>query len=305
MHEVAHFRKGEMTRFKVVWNLLAGIPMLTPSFFYEPHLDHHNTRHYGTAKDGEYIPFIRSGWGQVLWYASQPFVLPLLTAVRFLIVTPLSFLSPSLRRWTLEHWSSFVIDLQFKREIKESDPVKLWALIEVACHLRTVALFAVPMLPFVPWYQFLLIYVIAVSVLTLNHLRTLTAHRFKGDGHTMSHAEQLFDSNDIVGDPIFTEILMPVGLRFHALHHLFPGMPYHNLKKAHLRLMEQLPEDAPYRSCVQKSFFSALAQFYRDMSEHRESRRSTASRTNRPHRARPSHSPSTPVERGPHKLLKS
>lgn len=41
MHEIAHFRRGEMTSFKIAWNLLAGIPMLTPSFFYESHRDHH------------------------------------------------------------------------------------------------------------------------------------------------------------------------------------------------------------------------------------------------------------------------
>jgi hypothetical protein len=34
MHELVHFKPGEMTTFKVGWNILAGIPMLTPSFFY-------------------------------------------------------------------------------------------------------------------------------------------------------------------------------------------------------------------------------------------------------------------------------
>lgn len=276
MHEISHFRAGEMKAFKVVWNLLAGIPMLTPSFFYETHLDHHNTRHYGTKQDGEYLPLVHGGWKQLLGYAMQPFVLPLLTAVRFLIVTPLSFLSPSLRRWTLEHWSSFVIDLRYKRELRPQDPVKLWAIIEVACHLRTVALFAIPaFVPFVPWYQFLLIYAIAVSILSLNHLRTLTAHRYQGTGATMTHSDQLFDSNDVVGMPVLTEVIYPVGLRFHALHHLFPGMPYHNLRRAHLRLMEKLPSDAPYRDCVQKNFFTAFAQFLADRRAAREQIRLT------------------------------
>ena len=38
MHELVHFRKGEMTGFKLAWNLLSGIPLLTPSFLYESHL---------------------------------------------------------------------------------------------------------------------------------------------------------------------------------------------------------------------------------------------------------------------------
>lgn len=271
MHEISHFRKGEFRTFKVVWNLVAGIPLLTPSFFYETHLEHHNTRHYGTEHDGEYLPLVSGGWRRILLFLLQPFYLPILTIVRFLIVTPLSFLIPGLRRWALEHWSSFVIDLKFKRDIRAKDPVKLWAWIEAGCFLRAIALFAVglPPLSLAPWYQFLLIYALAVSILILNHLRTLAAHRYRGDGKSMSHADQLFDSTDIVGDPILTEILCPVGLRFHALHHLFPGMPYHNLKKAHLRLMEKLPEDSPYRACVYPHYFAVMKDFLIEVNERR------------------------------------
>lgn len=265
MHEISHFRKGEMTMFKVVWNLLAGIPLLTPSFFYETHLEHHNTRHYGTDEDGEYLPLVHTGWRGVVMFLLQPFLLPLITVTRFLIVTPISFLHPQLRRWALEHWSSFVIDLKFKRRLTGKEPLKLWAWIEIGCHLRAVALFGVCFLPFVPWYQFLLLYALAIAILTLNHVRTLTAHRYRGDGQAMSHADQLFDSNDIASRSPVVLALCPVGLRFHALHHLFPGMPYHNLEKAHRRLMEKLPADSAYRQCVHPSFFSVLRQFIRDL----------------------------------------
>ena len=40
----------------------------------------------------------------------------------------------------------------------------------------------------------------------------------------------------------------PVGLRYHALHHLFPTLPYHNLKAAHEYLLVHLPPESPYRS---------------------------------------------------------
>jgi len=53
MHEVVHFRRGEMRGFTVAWNLLFGIPFMMPSFLYEHHLLHHNARHYGTPRDGE------------------------------------------------------------------------------------------------------------------------------------------------------------------------------------------------------------------------------------------------------------
>jgi fatty acid desaturase len=38
----------------------------------------------------------------------------------------------------------------------------------------------------------------------------------------------------------------PVGLRFHALHHLLPGVPYHHLLEAHRRLVAALGADSPY-----------------------------------------------------------
>ena len=38
----------------------------------------------------------------------------------------------------------------------------------------------------------------------------------------------------------------PVGLRFHALHHWIPSLPYHNLGRAHRLLLTTLATDAPY-----------------------------------------------------------
>ena len=38
----------------------------------------------------------------------------------------------------------------------------------------------------------------------------------------------------------------PVGLRYHALHHLLPGVPYHNLGEAHRRISRELDSGSPY-----------------------------------------------------------
>src|SRR5688572_21719640 len=52
-HEIVHFRPGEMTSFKVGWDLLCGIPLFFPSFAYTHHLDHHRCESFGTSHDGE------------------------------------------------------------------------------------------------------------------------------------------------------------------------------------------------------------------------------------------------------------
>ena len=47
---IAHMREGEMLSFRIAWNMLCGIPMIMPSHFYENHIDHHNSHHYGTER---------------------------------------------------------------------------------------------------------------------------------------------------------------------------------------------------------------------------------------------------------------
>ena len=63
IHEVVHQRNGKLPVFRFVWNLLCGIPFLTPSFIYYTHIDHHRRARYGTEQDGEYMPMThRSPW---------------------------------------------------------------------------------------------------------------------------------------------------------------------------------------------------------------------------------------------------
>ena len=57
IHELTHIRKGAVRGFRLVWNILIGIPLLVPSFMYEGvHNQHHAKTYYGTANDPEYLP---------------------------------------------------------------------------------------------------------------------------------------------------------------------------------------------------------------------------------------------------------
>ncbi|HWL73233.1 MAG TPA: fatty acid desaturase, partial [Burkholderiaceae bacterium] len=51
---------------------------------------------------------------------------------------------------------------------------------------------------------------------------------------------------------------------YHALHHLFPSLPYHNLARAHRRLMAELPADNLYRQTVYPSYWSVIRQLVAD-----------------------------------------
>jgi fatty acid desaturase len=103
----------------------------------------------------------------------------------------------------------------------------------------------------------------------LNWLRTLAAHGYRNTGGAMSYLEQIEDSNTVIGPPWLTELLFPVGLRYHCLHHMFPAIPYHALGTAHRRLMAQLPADSPYRSTMRRGFLEAMAVLWRNASSGR------------------------------------
>jgi len=56
----------------------------------------------------------------------------------------------------------------------------------------------------------------------------------------------------------------PVGLRFHATHHLIPEMPYHSLGKTHQRLREQFSKKNLYLQSNSSGLLSTLARLWRE-----------------------------------------
>lgn len=267
MHEIVHFKRGEMVAFKVAWNLLVGVVLLIPSFLYESHICHHNTHHYGTSNDGEYLPLGGGRFRNLVLFLLQIFLLPGLTAFRFLVITPISFLHPKLREWTLHHASSFVINFRHYREIPANAPLRMWAVMDVLCFLRTVCIFAGLALGVTEWPRIVMMYALAMFILGVNHVRTMVAHRYLSDGETMSHVDQLSDSINIEGNRLVSSLVCPVGLQYHALHHLFPTLPYHNLHAAHRRLMEKLPAGSPYHEATYPGFLYAFKRLVQSVRE--------------------------------------
>ena len=272
MHEIVHMSGRQLISFRVAWNVLAGIPMLIPSYFYEGHLDHHTARHYGTGMDGEYLPLGGGTFKGILSYMSQVFFQPVLVVFRFLVLGPASMFHPGLRQWTLERFSSFTINLRYHRVVPKNANRAVWALMDAACFLRVAAMFAFPLAGLTSPTRIVLLYCLAVLVLTLNYLRTLSAHHYLSTGEPMSVEGQLLDSVNITGSPLLTELVYPVGLRYHALHHLFATLPYHNLGKAHRRLVKELPSNSIYRQTTYRSTWPVLRTLWRDIRQGRGER---------------------------------
>ncbi|SES81911.1 Fatty acid desaturase [Nitrosomonas marina] len=266
VHELAHLKKGTFQTFRLVWNCLCGIPFMIPSFTYDGvHNDHHRRDVYGTLDDGEYLPFATRKPMEMVGYVLLSFILPLLLLARFLLLTPLSYLIPPLRKIVWERASSLTIDPNYKRAENAIRNDHNWRQQELAAFLFSFAIVSLIMLEVIPLSVLVLWYLVAVMVFILNSLRTLAAHAYRNPGEKpMSHAEQFLDSVNVPGNPLITPLWAPVGLRFHATHHLFMNMPYHNLGKAQRRLVNGLSDNSLFLTTMRKSLWDALMRIWQE-----------------------------------------
>ena len=88
-------------------------------------------------------------------------------------------------------------------------------------------------------------YAAVAGVAMLNQARTLVAHRWENEGEPLTVTAQFLDSTN-VPDGFLPWLWAPVGLRFHALHHLLPSLPYHALGTAHRRISGALGTESTY-----------------------------------------------------------
>ncbi|OYV74610.1 MAG: hypothetical protein B7Z66_15845 [Chromatiales bacterium 21-64-14] len=265
VHELAHLGPRVWPGFRLAWNLLCGGPVLVQSYTYSGvHNLHHYQQRYGTRDDGEYLPFARMRTINVVAHWALGLIVPAFVLVRAMILVPLSWLIPPLAVWLWERASSLVIDPEFKRpRSKHDDPSWRWQdMYAWFCASTAMALMAFGVLP---WRVLILWYLLLMGILLLNGLRTLVAHRYRFAGErSLSLMEQFHDSVDVPGHPLLTPLWAPVGLRFHATHHLFPGMPYHNLGTAYRRLTAGLSDPAWFLNSSERNLFTGLRRLLRE-----------------------------------------
>ena len=262
IHEIIHFRNGELAWFARAWNLGMGIPLLMPWILYRNHVEHHSVRYFGTPEDGEYLPLASAPVIETLKYILQTPVLPVLTVLRFGVGAPLSWFHRGLREWLLTAASAGVINPYYRKRFPKSDERHL-LIVEILCFAWLVLLAVLLAQGVITWEHLARAYVLLGVALGLNWVRNLAAHKYGNYGERMTLAEQFDDSINITGQTWLTMLLFPVGLRYHALHHLLPGLPYHNMGKAHARLTKNLPTSCPYHATSQRSYFSAVATLWR------------------------------------------
>jgi fatty acid desaturase len=247
IHEITHVRHRELPGFRIGWNLIAGIPLLVPSFMYEGvHNLHHARTRYGTAEDPEYLPLaLMKPWTLPLFVVTAALA-PIALLVRFGVLTPLSLLIPPLRETVVGRFSGLQINPRFRRRPPEGDLKRQWFWQEAGASVWAVTFIVLVTTGVIPLRNAAIFLGILSGTMLLNQLRTLVAHLWENDGEPLTVTAQYLDSVNVPPPAILPALWAPVGLRYHALHHLLPSLPYHSLGEAHRRLSGALASESPY-----------------------------------------------------------
>ena len=245
IHELSHIHRNALLGFRTTWNLLIGIPMLTPSLMYEGvHTIHHTRTRYGTVEDPEYLPLaLMKPWSLPLFILISLLAPPALM-IRYAILTPLGVIIPPLRNFVWQRFSALSINPDFRRRPPADEFRRRFFWQEAGASVWAIALLASTF--WIGWKPLLIALAIFSLTAVLNQLRTLVAHLWENDGAPMTVTAQYLDSVNVPPPGLIAEVWAPVGLRYHALHHLLPSMPYHSLAETHRRLSSYLGEGSTY-----------------------------------------------------------
>ena len=247
IHEVTHIKHSALPGFRFGFNAFIGVPLLVPSYMYEGiHNLHHARTRYGTDQDPEYLPLALMKPWTLPVFILVSLLAPIALLFRNAVLAPLSLVIPPLRKIVVERYSGLVINPAFRRRAAEAEARRNWLWQETAASVWAITLLTGVFSGVIPLNAFLIFLVIVSAVAVLNQVRTLVAHLWENDGEPLSVTAQFLDSVNVPPPALLPALWAPVGLRYHALHHLLPSVPYHALGEAHRRLTAKLASDSAY-----------------------------------------------------------
>jgi fatty acid desaturase len=242
-HEIAH-AAARVKGFSSAYNLIFGFFFKFPTYVYGVHRFHHQKSTYGTKHDSEY-----DDWGSrprlaILAPLFTGLILPVFLFVRFGLLPPfLPFLGRRGRSWIYRYASTIAMNPLYQRPAPSAEETKRWYLQDAGCVLYHWALFAPMVMGAISWTWLLKWFVVNYLVFQINFYRVIVSHLYATRMQPSTYQEQILDTVTIEGPEWMHFWWAPLGLRYHTLHHMFPSLPYHSMRKAHEALLKALPAE--------------------------------------------------------------
>ncbi len=242
LHEISHqYNKSQMKLFTRIWDLTVGGILCIPSVrFIKPHLTHHSIGVFGTPEDPQYlllrsdrklaffvlvvIPLIVPFFNVLLMIGTAIFGQRMETAVE-------NFLRSK------GHTTGAIVSDEHTRS----------AVVLSRYYLVMYTLYAIVLPQTIPLFCGVMI--VGWFLTTLRVPLEHAMIEYKDKTTRLDHKIDSFTVEAPIG-----VITQPISLRFHTAHHMYAGVPYHNLKALHQELKAS---DPVYRkSCV--TFWQAV-----------------------------------------------
>lgn len=255
MHEAVHSGKS-IPGFATAYNLYFGFLNKVPLYIYSPHRHHHAHEFYGTLQDPEY-ELLKRDVPNLLIPLVVMTLAPVLMVIRFGILPWfLPFIGTRGRQAVYQYASTFALNRHYKRPLPDAAERREWYFQDAGCALYQAAFVALCMTGVLSWNLAWAWYGVAVITLLMNHYRVMASHTYWSGFSPTTRKQQILDSLTVTGSP-WLGWLFPLGLRYHALHHLMPHVPYHHMARLHRELLVRLPADHPYHATIAKGYWGA------------------------------------------------